>query len=144
MFKLNEEINFDGIITTINELDKQGKITYQKREMESKRTASSISVRYFAEIKDTNYSCEITKYAYVSKTKEKEVPVYVDGVLITKEAINAYNRKIEVSFNDNWNKDKGIGSLKERSILTKIGNYFYSHKLNFTDVIRYKEIKHLD
>lgn len=77
------------------------------------------------------------------KKKCKEEPVYVDGLLITKEAINSYNNKIEISFNDNWNKEKRIGSLKERSILTKIGNYFYSHKLNFTDVKRYTEIKSL-
>ena len=70
---LNDPVNYHGTITTINELDKLGLITYKM--VENFHTKRGVFTKYFADIKNDNPDImsgyEIGKFAYLSKTGQK-------------------------------------------------------------------------
>lgn len=79
MTKLNGLVNYNGTVTTINELDKKGLIVYEKWEDTSKKINGErkIIMRYDAVLKETITSngrsaYSIGKMAYLSKTKQYE------------------------------------------------------------------------
>ena len=70
MVKLDDLVNHDGRITTIDQLDQDGLIVYEQVDnFGSKRTKSGLTTKYFATIKNTKSGWEIGKKAYLSKTK---------------------------------------------------------------------------
>jgi len=70
--KLNEPVDVDGKITTIAQLDQEGKIEYEKTKTWSKRAASGERVLYIANIKGTDYWFEISQKAYESRTSKQK------------------------------------------------------------------------
>ena len=67
--RLNDPVHdLEGNVTTINELDKQGKITYEFIPKFHSGTRNDPSPKYFATFKGTMSSFEIGKTAYESKT----------------------------------------------------------------------------
>ena len=144
--KLTDKVRHDNQITTIAELDSQGLIEYKQEEnFYSKRTASGITTKYFANIKGTDLGWEISKTAYLSRTGQKdkigkaEKLITTEGMEITKQAINTFNRNRELSFNDNWNKVNGLGTMAENRYLRTVARYYYVDRLTAEDVKRYIE-----
>lgn len=144
--KLTDKVRHDGEITTIQDLDSNGLIEYKQEDnMYSSRTASGICTKYFANIKGTDSGWEINKTAYLSRTGQKdkigktEKIITAEGMEITKNAINTFNRKSELMFNDNWNVAKGMGTLKENRYLRSAAREYGVDKLTSEDVRRYIE-----
>lgn len=68
--RLNDPINWNNKVTTINQLEKQGLITFTKID----KFGNKEITKYFADIKSTDGSIpcfEINKLAYDSKTKTR-------------------------------------------------------------------------
>jgi hypothetical protein len=65
--KLTDLVRNEGEITTIEELDARGLITY--KEVKNFQTKRSVGTKYFAEIRETKEGWEIGKLAYLSRTK---------------------------------------------------------------------------
>ena len=144
--KLTDKVRYNGEITTIQELESQGLIEYEKCDnMYSSRTASGVCTKYFANIKGTTSGWEINKTAYLSRTGQKEKIgkieklITIDDMEITKNAINAFNRKMNLLANDNWNIANHMGTLEEHRYLRIVAHYYGVEKLNSEDVRRYIE-----
>ena len=67
--KLSDLVRYNNEITTINELDKKGLIQYT--QIDSFQTKRGITIKYFADIKEDGQGWEISKLAYLSKTKQE-------------------------------------------------------------------------
>lgn len=66
--KLNDRVNHDGRITTIDQLDKEGLVEFEKVDnFCSRRTKTGMTTKYFANIKGTKSGWEIGKIAYLSR-----------------------------------------------------------------------------
>ena len=146
LVKLTDKVRYDNQVITIAELDSQGLIEYKQEEnFYSKRTASGTTTKYFANIKGTGSGWEISKTAYLSRTGQKdkigkaEKLITAEGIEITKQAINTFNRNRELSFNDNWNEANGLGTMTENRYLRTIARYYYVDRLTAEDVKRYIE-----
>ena len=79
MTTLNGLVNYNGTVTTINELDKKGLIVFEKWEDTTKKINGErkVIMRYGAVLKETITSngrsvYSIGKLAYLSKTKQYE------------------------------------------------------------------------
>ena len=74
--KLNDRVNHNGKITTIDQLDKEGLIEFEKVDnFCSRRTKTGMTTKYFANIKGTKSGWEIGNMAYLSRTGGvKELP----------------------------------------------------------------------
>ena len=147
--KFTDYVRHDGQITTINELDKQGLIEYEVCDnFYSSRTASGKTTKHFANIKGTTLGWEISKTNYLVRTGQKdkimkpEKLITADNLEITNDAIKAFNNKILLLANDNWNKSKNHGTLEENRFLRLVARYYGSiEKLNTEDIKRYIEKK---
>jgi len=69
--RMKDRVRNDGEITTIAQLDKEGKIEYTKVE----NFLSHGKTKYFADIKGTTEGWEIGKLAYLSRRGSKKVEV---------------------------------------------------------------------
>ena len=68
--------------------------------------------------------------------------ITADNLEITNDAIKAFNNKILLLANDNWNKSKNHGTLEENRFLRLVARYYGSiEKLNTEDIKRYIEKK---
>jgi hypothetical protein len=144
--KLTDKVRYNGEITTIQDLDSQGLIEYEKCDnMYSNRTASGVCTKYFANIKEDESGWEINKTAYLSRTGQKdkigkvEKFITVEGLEITQNAIKSFNMGIFPSFNDNWNIAQHQGTIKENRYLREVAHYYGVDKLNSEDVRRFIE-----
>lgn len=69
MVKLNDLVNHDGHITTIDQLDQDGLIVYEQVDnFGSKKTKNGLTTKYFATIMGIKSGWEIGKKAYLSRT----------------------------------------------------------------------------
>ncbi len=144
--KLTDKVRYNNEVTTIQELDSKGLIEYEKCDnFHSSRTASGLCTKYFANIKGTDWEWEINKTAYLSKTGQKdkigkvEKLITVDGLEISKDSINAFNKKMDIKANDHWNIAYHRGTLEERRYLMIVANHYGVKKLTSEDVRRYIE-----
>ena len=144
--KMTDKVRYNEEITTIPELDTRGLIEFKQEEnIYSKRTASGVCTKYFASLKDESGCWEISKTTYLSRTGQKdkigkpEKIITIDGMEITKNAIDAFNRKSSLMGNDNWNIAKGLGTNKENRYLRTVSRYYGTDKLTKEDVGRYVE-----
>ena len=145
--KMSDKVRYNSEITTIPELDERGLIEFtQEDNIYSSRTASGICTKYFASLKESGACWEISKTAYLSRTGQKdkigkaEKIITIDGMEITKNAIDTFNRKSSsLVFNDNWNIAKGLGTNKENRYLKGVARYYGVEKLTSEDVRRYVE-----
>lgn len=144
--KMNDKVRYNGKITTIEELDKEGLIEYEEcNNYYSRRSASGTTTKYFANIKEDGTGWEIGKTAYLSRTGQKdkigkrEKLINGEGLEITKDSINTFNRGKYPLANDNWNIANHLGTLAEHRYLRTIANYYSVNKLSQEDIKRYIE-----
>lgn len=144
--KMTDKVRHDNQITTIDELDQQGLIEFKEYDnFYSSRTVSGQVKKYFANIKGTETGWEISKTTYLSRTGQKdkigkaEKLITVSGLEITRDAINAFNRKQMLLANDNWNKAQKMGTLEENRYLRLVARDYGVDKLTAEDIRRYIE-----
>lgn len=144
--KMTDKVRHEGEILTLDEMDQRGLLEFVKYDnYYSNRTASGRVTKYFANVKGTDSGWEISKTNYLVRTGQKdkigkaEKLITVDGMEITKNAINSFNLKIIPSANDNWNKAKNQGTLAENRYLRTVAHYYGVDKLTAEDVRRYIE-----
>lgn len=144
--KINDKVRYNGRITTIEELDKEGLIEYEEcNNFYSSRTASGTTTKYFANIKEDGTGWEIGKTAYLSRTGQKDKIgkraklINSEGLEITKDAINTFNYGRYPLANDHWNIANHLGTLAEHRYLKTIANYYSVSKLSNEDIKRYIE-----
>lgn len=136
--KLNSLIDFNGEIITLQELDNRGLLEYKEDEFNTTRTARGIVKKYCAYIKGTNEYYEITKALYLSKTNQEmnfksERLITKTGLIITDNAINAYNNSVDVR-GANYKERKELGGIEANEYLYKVDCYF--RKNNYSDNIK--------
>lgn len=146
LVKISDRVRYNDRITTIEELDREGLIEYEEcNNYYSRRTASGTTTKYFANIKGENYGWEIGKTAYLSRTGQKdkigkrEKLMNSEGIEITKDAINTFNRGKYPLANDHWNKANHLGTLAEHRYLRTVAHYYHVDKLTSEDIKRYIE-----
>lgn len=144
--KINDKVRYNGRITTIEELDKEGLIEYEEcNNFYSSRTASGTTTKYFANIKEAGTGWEIGKTAYLSRTGQKDKIgkraklINSEGLEITKDAINTFNYGRYPLANDHWNQANHLGTMAEHRYLKTIANYYQINKLTNEDIKRYIE-----
>lgn len=78
MVRLDDLVNNDGEITTINELDKRGLIVFRKCDKFYSPRKQGLVTKYFADVRaavtdDASSGWEISKYAYESKVRQGDL-----------------------------------------------------------------------
>ena len=73
------------------------------------------------------------------KIGKAEKLITVSGLEITRDAINAFNRKQMLLANDNWNKAQKMGTLEENRYLRLVARDYGVDKLTAEDIRRYIE-----
>lgn len=145
--KLNDKVRAEclgGIITTINELDEQGKIEYKEVKMYSSRAKLGYTIQYHANITGTDGYFQISKAAFLSKTSGKKVTdfdeIVINGITITKEALNAFNQKRRLSANEHVNNRDRLGTIEENRILRTISAKLGFEKIEIQMLKHYREL----
>lgn len=98
--KINDPVEYNGKVTTIDELDSQGLIEFIEEKAMSKRAKSGETIKYYAWLRGLGNGWEIGKMAYNSRMKKQSEREKLWSKIDQEKSENDYTYMIAKDRND--------------------------------------------